>query len=187
MKQVILASGSPRRREILTQIGVPFTVCTADVNESISGGDPETWPRTLAERKALAVSSLHPEIPVLGFDTLVVFNGKALGKPSSVENALKMLGQLNGNSHFVVSGVALALNGKLVASDSDRTEVIFRNVSKQILEDYVNSREPMDKAGAYGIQGLGARLVRSIKGCYYNVVGLPVAKTLEILEAFEAK
>lgn len=186
MKQVILASGSPRRREILTQIGVPFTVCTADVDENISTGSPETWPMILAERKALAVSVLHPSELVLGFDTLVICDGKALGKPKDEACAVQMLKNLNGRSHFVVSGVAIALNGNVLHSNFERTEVIFRNVSEQTIKEYVNSKEPMDKAGAYGIQGLGARLVKSINGCYYNVVGLPVAKTLEILESLEA-
>lgn len=186
MKQVILASGSPRRREILTQIGVPFTVCTADVDETVVGSNPETWPQQLAERKALAVSVLHPAEYVLGFDTLVIFDGNALGKPKDEADALNMLEKLNGKAHFVISGVALAHAGKILKSNFDRTEVKFRNVKKQVLEEYVNSREPMDKAGAYGIQGLGARLVQSIAGCYYNVVGLPVAKTLEILENLEA-
>lgn len=183
---VILASGSPRRREILAQIGIDFTVCTADVDENVTAGTPEEWPQMLSERKALAVSAVYPGELVLGFDTLVIFNGRALGKPCNAEDALRMLEQLNGNSHVVISGVALAKDGKIVSSDCDRTVVTFRKVSKQVLEEYVNSKEPLDKAGAYGIQGLGARLVQSITGCYYNVVGLPVAKTLKILEDFEA-
>lgn len=187
MKPVILASASPRRREILTQLGVPFKVCAAHISEALEGESKEKFPQVLAERKALAVSKLEPNVPVLGFDTLVFLEGEVLGKPRDAVEALEMLEKLNGKGHLVISGVAVAYQGAIVSSATERTEVFFRDLSKEALEKYVASSEPLDKAGAYGIQGLGAGLVRCISGCYYNVVGLPVAKTLEMLEAFEEK
>ena len=187
MKRLILASASPRRKEILTQLGISFEVRSAAISEELSGPFQEEYPRILAERKALYVSKQEPDFSVLGFDTLVFFNGEVLGKPRDEVEALAMLEKLNGNAHVVISGVSLAYQGKLISSAAERTEVFFRQLSKEMLEKYVASKEPLDKAGAYGIQGLGAGLVRCISGCYYNVVGLPVAKTLEMLEAFEEK
>jgi septum formation protein len=185
MKKLILASASPRRREILTQLGISFDVCTASVSEIIENENPELIPRLLAERKALAVSLVEQDVPVLGFDTLVFSSDGILGKPRDAAHALEMLQKLNAKTHTVISGVSLAYQGQLVSSTEEKTKVTFRNLSLKTLENYVASGEPLDKAGAYGIQGLGAGLVREISGCYYNVVGLPVAKTLEMLEAFE--
>lgn len=187
MIEYVLASGSPRRRDILTQLKIPFRIRTACVSEDVEGLEPELWPRLLAERKALAVSKLEPASPILGFDTLVTLDGTALGKPKSAQDALKMLTMLSGRKHTVISGVSIAYEGKTFSSADERTSVFFRHLSNKEMQDYINSGEPMDKAGAYGIQGLGARLVKSISGCFYNVVGLPVAKTLELLALFEGE
>ena len=180
--KIILASGSPRRKEILTQIGLDFRVVVSNEEEKPQSLDPLDFPRENAAIKALAVSKKETGI-VFGFDTLVFLDGAPLGKPKDETDALEMLKKLNNRSHFVVTGVAVAKDGNLLAATEDKTEVIFRNNSLQDLENYVNSKDPMDKAGAYGIQTAGARLIRSIRGCYYNVVGLPVAKTLELLQS----
>ena len=173
--KVILASGSPRRREILTQIGVDFRVVVSNDEECPKSANPLDFPRENAIAKALAVSKKEPGAYVLGFDTLVFLNGAPLGKPKDENDALEMLKKLNGKMHWVITGVAIAKDGQVVDAQQERTEVFFRENSLQELENYVNSKDPMDKAGAYGIQGKGALLVKQIRGDYNNVVGLPVA------------
>lgn len=182
MKTLVLASASPRRSAILAQIRVPFRTEPSSYEENDANLSPMERPLRFAEGKALDVSRKFPGEPVLGFDTLVFLDALSLGKPKDRADALSMLKRLNGRSHRVVSGVALAVDGKILASDTETTAVTFRNVPESELERYVDSGEPMDKAGAYAIQGLGARLVESIDGCFYNVVGLPVAKTLKLIE-----
>ena len=181
--KVILASGSPRRREILTQIGMNFEVVVSNEDEKPTSTNPLDFPAENASIKALSVSRKLPSEIVLGFDTLVFLDGRPLGKPHSEEEALEMLKSLNGRSHKVITGVAIAHGGKVLSAESEETEVFFRNCSEQELKNYVNSKDPMDKAGAYGIQTGGARLIKAIRGCYYNVVGLPVARLLPMLRA----
>ena len=185
--KVILASGSPRRREILTQIGVDFEVVVSNEEERPKSDNPLDFPGENAAAKALAVSKMRPGQYVLGFDTLVFLDGMPLGKPKSPEDALEMLQKLNGKSHKVITGVAIAKDSQVVDTQREETEVFFRENTLQDLKDYVNSKDPMDKAGAYGIQTRGARLIKSISGCYYNVVGLPVALTLEMLARQKVK
>lgn len=182
---IVLASGSPRRREILSQIGIKFRVVVSGDDEKPTSKNPLDFPKENAAAKALAVSKKEPDAVVLGFDTLVFLNGEPLGKPKNPENALEMLQKLNGKSHKVITGVALAHKGQVVDAQQEETEVFFRNNSSQELKDYVDSRDPLDKAGAYGIQTQGARLISRIEGCYYNVVGLPVARTLDMLGKFK--
>lgn len=184
--QIILASGSPRRSEILKLIGVDFRVVVSGEDEKPTSTNPLNFPRENASIKALSVSKNVSGI-VLGFDTLVFLDGKPLGKPKSESDAVEMLKSLNGRGHKVITGVAVAQDGKLLAASEEETEVVFRNNSLQEIEKYVNSKDPMDKAGAYGIQTAGARLIKEIRGCYYNVVGLPVAKTLELLKSLNVE
>ncbi|OWV06979.1 MULTISPECIES: nucleoside triphosphate pyrophosphatase [unclassified Fibrobacter] len=179
--QIVLGSGSPRRSEILKLIGVDFRVVVSNEDENPKSTDPLEFPRENATIKALAVSRMERGAVVLGFDTLVFLDGVPLGKPKSEADALDMLSKLNGRGHKVITGVAIARDGKLLAASEEETEVVFRNNTLQELQEYVNSRDPMDKAGAYGIQTAGARLIQGINGCYYNVVGLPVARTLQML------
>jgi len=179
--QVVLASGSPRRSEILKLIGVDFRVVVSNEDENPKSTDPLEFPRENASIKALSVSRKETGSFVLGFDTLVFLDGTPLGKPKTEAEALEMLQKLNGRGHKVITGVAIAKDGVLLSASEEETEVVFRNNSLQDLEEYVNSRDPMDKAGAYGIQTAGARLIQGIRGCYYNVVGLPVARTLQML------
>lgn len=178
---LVLASGSPRRREILTQIGIPFRVVVSGEDENPTSDNPLDFPEENAKIKALSVSRKEKDAYVLGFDTLVFLDGVPLGKPQNADMALEMLKKLNNRGHKVVTGVAVARNGSILGSSREETEVFFRNNSLQELQDYVNSKDPMDKAGAYGIQTQGARLIKSVNGCYYNVVGLPVSCTLNLL------
>lgn len=179
---LILASQSPRRRQILEMLGFSFTVYASEVDETPPEGLPaREIPQALAERKALAVSMLRPEALVLGSDTLVEIDDEVLGKPATGEEALGMLGRLNGRTHRVYTGVALARGGALLGSSTGRTEVTFANAQESDLRRYASSGEPMDKAGSYAIQGQGAFLVKKIDGCFYNVMGLPVQETLNLL------
>lgn len=179
--KVILASGSPRRREVLQLIGVNFEVVVSNEDEKPTSNNPLDFPKENASIKALSVSRQMPGEIVLGFDTLVFLDGTPLGKPHDEAEALSMLKALNGRGHKVITGVAIAHGGKLLSVECEETDVFFRDNSCQELEDYVNSKDPMDKAGAYGIQTAGARLIKMIRGCYYNVVGLPVARMLQML------
>ncbi|MBR6450420.1 MAG: septum formation protein Maf, partial [Fibrobacter sp.] len=149
--ELILASGSPRRSEILKQLGVKFRVVVSGEDEKPTSTNPLDFPRENACIKALSVSRQERDAFVLGFDTLVFLDGKPLGKPKSEADALEMLNKLNNRGHFVITGVAVARNGEVLSASEEKTEVIFRNCSLQELEDYVNSKDPMDKAGAYGI------------------------------------
>jgi septum formation protein len=186
---LVLASASPRRAELLRQVGVAFEIIISDVAED--AWEPEAAPAAIAvehaRRKALVISARMPRRLVLGADTVVVLDGHVLGKPQDEEDAARMLKALSGRSHDVITGVALALDAGSGAAVVDEahavTEVVFRELSDEEVHQYVLTGEPMDKAGAYGIQGCGALLVREIKGCYSNVVGLPLSRTWEMLRA----
>lgn len=182
-----LASQSPRRRQILEMLGFNFTVHASDVDETPPEGLPAAEvPQALAERKALAISALRPGSLVLGSDTLVEIDGEVLGKPATEEEALAMLARLNGRTHRVYTGVALARDGVLLGAATGRTGVTFAKREEGELRLYASSGEPMDKAGSYAIQGRGAFLVEKIDGCFYNVMGLPVQETLNLLKSQRA-
>ncbi|MGE5708151.1 MAG: Maf family protein [Bacteroidota bacterium] len=172
---LILASASPRREQLLKQIGLSFRVIPSNASEDI---DPTWTPREAAEkialRKAEDVAREHPEADlVIGADTVVVLCDEILGKPANRMDAFLMLGKLSGRTHEVITGFAvLGKDGRCV--DSSRTSVTFRTLHPQEIETYVATGEPLDKAGAYAIQGLGGLFVERIEGCYPNVVGLPL-------------
>lgn len=179
---LVLASQSPRRHQILEMLGFAFTVQAGDTDETPPPGAPaEQVPEILAQRKALAISVLRPEALVLGSDTLVELDGDILGKPADAEEAVAMLQRLNGRTHRVFTGVALARGGELIRSATGRSEVTFARWNTADLEAYVRGGEPMDKAGAYAAQGRGAFLVEKIDGCFFNVMGLPIQETLRLL------
>lgn len=182
-EKIILASGSPRRRDFLRDLGIDFEVMAADVDETpLPGEVPEVFVLRLAGEKAEAVSRLHPDAWVLGADTVVVVDGKVLGKPVSREEALRMLQALNGRRHQVWTGFCLCHETKQIEkSRAVCTEVRFGDYPRHVFEAYVASGEPLDKAGSYGIQGLGAFLVEEVKGSYSNVVGLPLAEVVQEL------
>ena len=179
MKHIILASASPRRREILSALGVTFTVRVSDTDEHSDLCDPALFAEELARQKGLAVwSSLSDEekkadTVVLSADTVVVCDGEILGKPTSHEDARRMLRLLRGRAHHVITGVAVTVNGVAHATHSD-TLVRVADIPDGAIERYIESGDPMDKAGAYGIQGAFSRWIEGIDGCYFGVVGLPI-------------
>jgi septum formation protein len=184
--QLILASASPRRRELLQQIGVAHVAQVADVDErQLPGEEPAACALRLAVAKARAVHAAaraHPDLPVLGADTLVVHDGATLGKPRDRAEALEMLQRLSGRTHRVLSAVAL-LTRAGVASRLSASEVRFRRLTPAECAAYWDTGEPRDKAGAYAIQGLGAVFVAGLNGSYSGVMGLPLFETAELLAA----
>ena len=179
---IILASGSPRRKELLARAGYEFSIVVSDADESVPAGlDPEQVARHLARAKASAVAAITDAgHTVIGADTIVVLDGRIFGKPESDEDAFQMLSELSGRAHEVITGVCI-VDGSFVDTFSETTEVVFRSLSDDEIRDYIATGEPADKAGAYGIQGLGGRLVDHIEGDYDNVVGLPVVALVEHL------
>ena len=183
---LILASQSPRRSELLRNAGVDFSVAPADIDESlVPGEEPAVYVQRLARGKALALLAKSPAgALVLGADTTVVLDGESLGKPLDEADARQMLGRLRGRSHQVMTGVCLAWQsskGSQTLVEVEITEVEFAAISDREIAEYVSSSEPMDKAGAYGIQGRASRWVPRISGCYFNIVGLPVARVCAML------
>lgn len=185
---LLLASASPRRRELLTQAGLAFTVQSADLNEDLLPGEAAAaYVQRLAEEKAHAVWTLHQaadtaEDPlyVLGADTCVVCDGQVLGKPVDAADARRMLKLLAGRTHAVLTGIAVVTRVGAVRA-AEITQVFFNVVTDAEIAQYVVSGEPMDKAGAYAIQGYAARWIPRIEGCYFNVMGLPIARTVALL------
>jgi septum formation protein len=180
---LVLASASPRRSAILRTLGLEHEVLAADVPESFRPGEtPEFHVERLARDKAMAARRSRPDALVLGGDTVVVVEGEVLGKPSDAGEATATLLRLSGRSHTVFSGLALAVPGGAVHSVVEQARVAFRSFDREAAEAYVETGEPLDKAGAYGIQGMGAAFVARIEGDYYTVVGLPVGGLLSLLE-----
>lgn len=181
---LILASSSPRRKDLLLAAGFQFQVVPSTVDEAIQPGElAADFARRLARDKALEVAGrVSRGAWVLGADTIVVLNGQILGKPADASDAARMLRLLSGAEHEVITGVCLArAPASLAATGHEVTRVTFRPLSEAEIAAYVRSGEPMDKAGAYGVQGLASRFVTRIEGCYFNVVGLPVARVDRML------
>ena len=185
--QIILASTSPRRRQLLSQLGLEFTVAVQDIDEIQHPGEvPIDFVRRMAiEKVQAAQAELTDEATslVIGGDTVVVFKGSVLGQPEDKEDGLRMLRLLSGKAHFVLTAVAVATSDKKRVSVSENKVEICR-ISEQEAEAYWQSREPVDKAGAYGIQGLGAVFVKTLHGSYSGVMGLPLYETAKLLSEF---
>lgn len=182
MLQVILASSSPRRRELLTLIGISHEVRPADINESILPGEiPVEHAERLARAKALTIAERNPSAVVIGSDTIVVIDGEILGKPVDEGDAHRMLRMLSGREHTVVTSVAVALKGEVVSS-VEKVQVTFREISDSEILDYIATREPMDKAGSYGIQGFGATIILKVDGDFFAVMGLSLVRLVDLLE-----
>ena len=178
-----LASVSPRRRELLSQIGVTYTVAAADIDESVRGGEtPRQYVTRLAREKALAVRRAGQLLPVLAADTTVVLDGVIFGKPRDRADAIGMLGQLSGRTHEVLTAVALA-DAHAVKERLSASSVRFRQLASEECAAYWDTGEPRDKAGGYAIQGLGAVFIESLQGSYSAVMGLPLFETAELLRA----
>jgi len=179
--RVVLASSSPRRRELLKLIGIAHEVRPANIDETMR---PREAPRRHAERlareKASAIATRDPDIITIGADTVVVINRKVLGKPSDAEQAAWMLGMLSGREHTVITAVAVS-RGKKLRSAIEEVRVKFRRLRDDEIEAYIATGEPMDKAGAYGIQGYGATIVERIEGDYFAVMGLPLVRLIGLM------
>ena len=181
MEKIILASASPRRRELLAQMGMACEIVPADIDETQTPGEtPRAYVQRMAREKASIVFQRHPERAVLAADTTVVLDGQTLGKPVDRGDARAMLGSLSGRSHEVMTAICL-LTRQQQSAECVVTEVEFCALDEALCEAYLDSDEPWDKAGGYGIQGLAGVFVKSIRGSYSNVVGLPLHETWSLL------
>ncbi len=186
MKQLILASKSPRRKELLAKCRIPFTIDAAEIDETLDPSLPLTEAiMDLSRRKAEAVLARHPECVVLGSDTIVVIDNKVLGKPGSRKEAVEMLHQLSGRTHQVITGFALVSNTK-THTDVSVSHVTFSSLEPQEILDYVATGEADDKAGAYGIQGAAGMFISRIDGDYYAIMGLPLNMVYQELKTLDS-
>ncbi|MGZ7094732.1 MAG: Maf family protein [Candidatus Angelobacter sp.] len=180
--ELILASSSPRRQELLREIGVPFRVHAAHINEDqITSEAPGAYALRLAREKAEAVAVQYPQSYVLGADTIVVVDGEVLGKPKDQGDAVRMLWRLSGRGHEVTTAVSVVAPGTLAETRASTTKVYFRELAEDEIQRYVAGGEPMDKAGAYAIQGGASRWADRIEGEFSNVVGLPLSLVTDML------
>ena len=184
-KQLILASKSPRRKELLTQLGYQFHCHAANIDESVRPDEgPAAYVERLAREKALHIAKQQKnKALILGSDTAVIIDGKILGQPKDKQDAVKMLNMLSGAKHQVVTGIAVAEDQR-VESTVVSTDVFFKSLSQNEIDNYWESGEPKDKAGAYAIQGMGGQFVKQIQGSYSAVVGLPLYETAQLLAGF---
>lgn len=182
MSYLILASASPRRKELLEKLRIPFSTHSADIDETIEAGQsPAQIVTTLALKKAKAVAEQYRNSVVIGSDTTVVSNGQILGKPVDRQDAKRVLQELSGQTHSVYTGVAVVY-GTQLETFYEKTDVTFWPLADEEIERYLDTGEPFDKAGSYGIQDLGALFVQSINGDYFSVVGLPIARLSRVLK-----
>ena len=183
MDKLILATSSPRRKELFEKFNIDYIAVESNVMERFdSSNTPIQYAMSLAFSKAYSVSKLYKEDIVIGADTIVVYNDEILEKPKDEEDAFRMLQLLSGHEHRVISGISIInLNSNTKIVDYDITRVKFRNLDTGTIKKYIGTKEPLDKSGGYGIQGFGGLLVESIAGSYYNVIGLPLVKLDELL------
>jgi septum formation protein len=187
MRRIILASASPRRKELLEKVGLEFEVEPGNHAESLRAtADPYALARSISYKKALVVAQRHSDALIIAADTFIVFEDAILGKPETIAESRKILITLNGKSHLVITGFTIidVKSGKTV-SRSVGTTVYMKSLSPEEIDAYVKSKEPLDKAGAYAIQGLGAVIIDRIEGDYSNVVGLPISALAEALKEFD--
>ncbi len=187
MKQIILASGSPRRKELLEKAGLEFIVDPSSYEEELDSNlEPNELVKQLSLGKANDIASRHENAVIIGADTIIVFEGKILGKPKDENDARETLSRLSGQVHSVITGFTLIDTGTgKILSKSVETKVYFKELTPQEIDDYVKSGEPLDKAGSYAIQGLGAKLVDEIEGDFDNVVGLPINEVVKSLKELD--
>ncbi len=186
MKKIVLASASPRRRELLGSLGLDFDICVSGVDEiAIEGETPAEHALRLSQEKALAAEA-PPASFVIGADTIVIIDGEVLGKPQDRAHAAEMLRKLSGREHRVITAFAIVRGGAVQASRTVESGVLFKDISEKELAWYIRTPEPYDKAGGYAVQGIGAFFIREIHGSYTNVIGLPLAEVMEALEELDA-
>lgn len=180
MKRVILASGSPRRADLLRSLGIDFDVCVTDADETVDTDDAEAVVKTLSRRKAECAAAKYPSDIVVAADTVVELGGSILGKPKNEADAKRMLRMLSGTRHTVYTGVTVASDGEY-HTDVSATDVYMNEITDDEIDSYIRTGEPFDKAGAYGIQTLGGMFVERVDGDYFNVTGMPKALTARLL------
>ncbi|SOB57143.1 conserved protein of unknown function [Pseudodesulfovibrio profundus] len=182
-KEIVLASGSPRRKELLQGLGLDLTIQPSTLDEPLPEDDesPQEYALRMAEMKTRDVANQHPDATVIGADTIVVLNDRIMGKPHNEEDALNMLKALAGEKHQVITAFCIILDNSKAVTQAVVTDVYMRESSDKELLGYIATGEPVDKAGAYAIQGIGTFLVKDIKGSYTNVVGLPLTEVIETL------
>ncbi|MGP3738596.1 Maf family protein [Bacillus altitudinis] len=184
MNQLILASQSPRRKELLDLAGFSYDIQASDLKEEINRNlSPAENVQWLAEQKANDIQKIHPKAVIIGADTIVAIDGKCLGKPKDKKDAASMLQLLSGKTHQVLTGVTIQSENRK-ETFYEQTDVTFWPLTQDEIDRYIETGEPLDKAGSYGIQGKGALFVQKIDGDYFSVVGLPIAKTVRVLETF---
>jgi len=186
MRKIILASASPRRKEILKKTGLNFSICTSDYKEDINLSlKPRALAKFLSRKKAETVAHKYKNAIIIAADTFIVFKNRLLGKPHTDKEAETMLNMLNGKAHSVITGFTIMdTSSKKILSRSVETKVYFKKLSRKEINAYVRSKEPLDKAGAYAIQGLGSVFIERIDGDFLNVVGLPLLALTESLKKF---
>jgi septum formation protein len=186
MRKIILASASPRRKEILRKTGLNFSICTSDYKEDINLSlKPRALAKFLSRKKAETVAHKYKNAIIIAADTFIVFKNRLLGKPHTDKEAEKMLNMLNGKAHSVITGFTIMdTASKKILSRSVETKVYFKKLGRKEINAYVRSKEPLDKAGAYAIQGLGSVFIERIDGDFLNVVGLPLRVLTESLKKF---
>jgi septum formation protein len=186
MRKIILASASPRRKEILRKTGLNFSICTSDYKEDINLSlKPRALAKFLSRKKAETVAHKYKNAIIIAADTFIVFKNRLLGKPHTDKEAEKMLNMLNGKAHSVITGFTIMdTASKKILSRSVETKVYFKKLGRKEINAYVRSKEPLDKAGAYAIQGLGSVFIERIDGDFLNVVGLPLLALTESLKKF---
>ena len=184
MSKVILASQSPRRKELLSLLNIEFEAIPADIDEQINPDNDLTKEiEKLSYQKANHIYKQHPDALVIGSDTIVKINNKVLGKPKTYEDASSMLHTLSDNTHEVITGVTIITNDK-VETFSQTAKVTFFPLTDKEIDEYIKTQEPMDKAGAYAIQGIGAKFIKSIEGDYYTIMGLPIGELYHRLNKY---
>lgn len=186
MKQIILASASPRRKKLLEQIGLSIKVVPSDIDEKLNPRlKPKAQAETLSLEKAEIVAAKYPDSIIIAADTLVYTNGNILGKPKNMEEAKRMIQKLQGKTHSVITGFTIYHKAsKKIVTDSAETKVTFRKLKDTEIKNYLKKEKPLDKAGGYGVQGIGVVLVETINGDYSNVVGLPLGKIIPTLKKY---
>ncbi|OGO16322.1 MAG: septum formation protein Maf [Chloroflexi bacterium RBG_16_48_7] len=189
MRKIILASASPRRSELLRQIGLKFEVDPCDEAEfPLRTDDPKNAARRISQAKAVTVAARHKDAIIIAADTFGVIDGKILGKPKSAENAREMLQTISGRYHEVITGFTIIdTSSRKIVSRAVETSVFMKKLTPEEIESYIESKEPLDKAAAYAIQGLGAVIIKRIEGDYFNVVGLPLEALSEALKEFDIR
>jgi len=183
-ENIILASRSPRRAFLLKNVGLQFEQIPSHIEENLNGMQPEDFVIHYSQKKAEAIQKIHTDSFIIGADTIVVLNNKIIGKPKNDEDAFQILKKLSGKCHEVLTGVSILFHDSQV-SDIAKTKVYFNPISDEDIREYVSTGEPMDKAGAYGIQGYGSQFIDKIEGCYFNVMGFPIPLFYEMCKKFK--